>query len=332
MPVPHLPKLRIRSLTESGSVRRTDPQPLQRWCRRGLPQAPQSQRCVRGPQPNAIFTLPKIRLHFEDYSCTHPRSGLRMRMPHVLFSRKISIQGDCPVGWDPVQEANSMSVAKTLSRARALDQSRRLVLGGFLGLLILFQAFSGLFAIWYSHESAAKNRKELSEITHTLNIIRSARDGFGVQIQEWKNIIIRGFDPALHARHHDNFQKEASDVQSDLGLLHGANDAIIGRISTIRSAHAGLTDLYVESLRTADLTTLAGQRALDAAVRGRDRALQVLFDELATALAEAHRAEVTRAALAEDDLFSTMRLLLFVCGGLGLFATSLVLLMLLRHR
>jgi hypothetical protein len=280
----------------------------------------------------AIFRPLNIRLCFKDYNSTHPRFGLRMRKPRVLIERWVTFQAVSPAGWAPVQEAGPMSVTNPSSRARAVDQSRRLVLGGCLGLLILFQTCAGLFALWYSHKSADDNRRELSAIADTLNSARSARDSFGVQVQEWKNIILRGFEPALSARHRANFQKEAADVQADLGRVSNAEASIAARISAIRSAHAALLELYNESLRTADLTTLAGQRALDAAVRGGDRALQVQFDELAAALTEAHRAEATRAALAADSRFSTMRLLLLICGGLGLFATCLVLVMLLRQR
>ena len=225
-----------------------------------------------------------------------------------------------------------MSVKSPSSSARASDQSRRLVLGGSLGLLILFQTCAGLFALWYSHKSAADNRNELSDISETLNLARSARYSFGTQVQEWKNILLRDFDPALSARHRANFQKEATEVQDDLRRALSAQAFANERFSAIRSAHSALLELYNESLRTADLTTLAGQRALDTAVRGGDRALQVQFDELAAALAEAHRAEATRAALAADIQFSMMRQLLFICGGLGLLATGLVLMMLFRQR
>ena len=40
----------------------------------------------------------------------------------------------------------------------ALARRRRLILGGLIGLLILFQAAAGLFALWHSHASCKPRR------------------------------------------------------------------------------------------------------------------------------------------------------------------------------
>ena len=65
-----------------------------------------------------------------------------------------------------------------------MEQNRRVMLGGIVGLLMLLQAGAGLFALWYSHASAAQSRAQLGMIADALDTVRSAQASFGVQIQE----------------------------------------------------------------------------------------------------------------------------------------------------
>ena len=215
--------------------------------------------------------------------------------------------------------------------ARALDRSRRLKLGALVGLLMLAQAAAGLFALWYSHAAEARSRERLGAIAASLDAVRGAQAGFGMQVQEWKNILLRDRDPALSARHRTAFQNAGEAVQARLARAAQDPGLAAERVPAIRGLHAALLERYGAALRSADLTTLDGQASADAAVRGADRALQLRLDELADALAEAHRAESARAAASAETLYGELRLVLFVCAGLGLALTLLLLALALRR-
>lgn len=146
-----------------------------------------------------------------------------------------------------------------------------------------------------------------------------------------KNILLRDRDPTLSARHRAGFEAAAGQVQAELGRASQTHDLAAGHTPTVKGTHAVLLERYGQVLANADLTTLAGQAAADVAIRGADRALQVQFDELAEALAEAHRSEATQAAAAAERRYGELRLILFICAGLGLLATVSLLAIALRR-
>jgi methyl-accepting chemotaxis protein len=215
--------------------------------------------------------------------------------------------------------------------ARTTDRHRRMTLGGLVGLLMLAQAAAGLFALWYSHAAESQSRARLGAIAASLDAVRGAQAGFGLQVQEWKNVLLRDRDPALSARHRTAFQNAGEAVQARLARAAQEPGLAAERAPAIRGMHAALLERYGEVLRGANLTTLEGQSAADTAVRGADRALQLRLDELADALAEAHRAEAAEAAATAERRYGELRLVLFVCAGIGLVMTLLLLLLALRR-
>jgi hypothetical protein len=227
---------------------------------------------------------------------------------------------------DIVLAANNIS-----TRVRAVDQNRRVMLGGILGLLILLQAGGGLFALWYSHASAAQSRAHLGMIADALDTVRSAQASFGVQIQEWKNILLRDRDPVLSRHHRASFQAAGTEVQTALGRAAQERGLATQGIPAIRDAHTALLELYQQALRAADLATFEGQGRTDASLRGADRALQVQLDDLAHFLAQAYDRETEQETAAADSRYGELHLFLIICAGLGLFATGVLLVIELRR-
>ena len=116
-----------------------------------------------------------------------------------------------------------MAANNVSTRVRAVEQNRRVMLGGIVGLLMLLQAGAGLFALWYSHASAAQSRAQLGMIADALDTVRSAQASFGVQVQEWKNILLRDRDPVLSRHHRASFQAAGTEVQTALGRRDTVN-------------------------------------------------------------------------------------------------------------
>lgn len=196
-------------------------------------------------------------------------------------------------------------------------------LGGLVGLLMLLQAGAGLFALWYSHVVNSESRTRLGALAASLDEIRSTQASFGVQVQEWNNILLRDRDPALSARHRVSVEAADGKVQGELVRASGTYQLAAERAPAIQGAHADLSGRYRREIANAELTTLAGQAAADVAIRGADRALQIQIDELADALAQEHRNEVTQAPA--ERRYGELRLVLFICTGLGLLATIFLL-------
>ena len=204
----------------------------------------------------------------------------------------------------------------------ALARRRRLILGGLIGLLILFQSAAGLFALWHSHAAETQSRGRLAAVAAALDEARAARGAFAVQVQEWKNILLRDIDPQLSPLHRAAFEAAGQGVRDALRRIVGGPAQGVGQIM---AAHEALLERYEEALRWADLSSLAGQGAADAAVRGGDRALQAELDRLSGALAEAHGREVQEAEAAAQARYAQARMLLLSAA----FATALTVLLLL---
>lgn len=210
----------------------------------------------------------------------------------------------------------------------ALARRRRLILGGLIGLLILFQSAAGLFALWHTHAAEAESRGRLSAIAGSLDEAGGARAAFALQVQEWKNILLRDIDPELSARHRAAFEAAGQAVRAALRQISAGPAQ---GVRHLMAAHEALLERYEEALRWADLSSLAGQSAADSAVRGGDRELQAELDRLSEGLARSHGREVAEAEAAAVARYAQARMLL-VSAAVATAVTLLLLLLALRRR
>ena len=133
---------------------------------------------------------------------------------------------------------------------------------------------------------------------------------FKIQVQEWKNVLLRGADETQRNRYWQQFQEEERRVQTLIGQLIDTADSgeLRQRLSELRRAHAEMGQAYrrgYEAFSAAGFSAQAG----DAAVKGIDRAtteqLSLLVDELharsqasATQLSEVAQRSVLFGSLA----------------------------------
>ena len=110
---------------------------------------------------------------------------------------------------------------------------------------------------------------------------------FKTQVQEWKNVLLRGQDDAQRTRYWQQFQDQEAKVQGLLGelLQQVADDpALSATVSSLRDEHGRLGQAYRQGL---DAFAAAGNdpRAGDRAVAGIDRATSSQLSELVDKLA-----------------------------------------------
>ncbi|MDY0163051.1 methyl-accepting chemotaxis protein [Desulfobotulus sp.] len=107
---------------------------------------------------------------------------------------------------------------------------------------------------------------------------------FKTQIQEWKNILIRGQNPQDHERYLKAFQHEADNVQKLLSEAHMLMEALgfdTQNIKNLLSSHLALGETYKASLRKrTPAESAAFTQELDNDVRGMDRAASAGMDAL----------------------------------------------------
>ncbi|MBL8020683.1 MAG: methyl-accepting chemotaxis protein [Leptospirales bacterium] len=148
---------------------------------------------------------------------------------------------------------------------------------------------------------------------------------FKIQVQEWKNILIRGHDPAKFQQYKAGFDAAAAKVDQQLAEIELATDPEIVRIA--QSLRQNLTQLnrsYNQALAESDLSEAGATRKIDNIVRGKDRGPTEEFEQLARAI-EVHLAAESRR---DTVILGSAAVLI---GGLSLILSWGILILTVRH-
>ena len=117
-------------------------------------------------------------------------------------------------------------------------------------------------------------------------LIDQANLQFKVQVQEWKNVLLRGKLPADRDKFWGQFEEQERAVQATLGQLSGVqgiDPALKGRIERLKEEHRTLGTAYRKG-RDAFVAANGDPVAGDQAVKGVDRAASEQMTELVTEL------------------------------------------------
>jgi methyl-accepting chemotaxis protein len=117
-------------------------------------------------------------------------------------------------------------------------------------------------------------------------LIDQANLQFKVQVQEWKNVLLRGKQPADRDKFWGQFEEQERQVQATLarlGDVQGIDPALKSRIDRLKDEHRTLGTAYRKG-RDAFVAANADPVAGDQAVKGVDRAASEQMTELVTEL------------------------------------------------
>jgi len=162
---------------------------------------------------------------------------------------------------------------------------------------------------------------------HTSQLIDEANLQFKSQVQEWKNVLLRGKQPDERSKYWKQFEERQGDVQNILGQLvatSGMDTALKTRIERLREEHRQLGASYRKGL---DSYVAAGAdpTAGDVAVKGLDRATSEQMNELVSQLRkQGGEQSLLITAAAERTIW--VGILVMLASGLmiGLFSLWLV--------
>ncbi|MBX9406219.1 methyl-accepting chemotaxis protein [Pseudomonas baetica] len=162
---------------------------------------------------------------------------------------------------------------------------------------------------------------------HTSQLIDEANLQFKVQVQEWKNVLLRGKQPADLSKYWGQFEDRQRDVQNILGELASQKSIDPGlktRIERLRDEHRQLGAAYQKG-RDAYVAAGGDPVAGDNAVKGVDRAASDQMSELVAELRK-QGSEQSASISAEADRTVWLGLLVMLASGLliGLLSLWLV--------
>lgn len=178
----------------------------------------------------------------------------------------------------PGHETHPMFLQKSL-RAQILA-----LLGGSLLATLLIA-----LACFHFLSNGVQNYKGLIDgPLHTSQLLDEANLQFKIQVQEWKNVLLRGKQPADLNKYWGQFEERQRQVQDILGQIanHESTDAELNtRIKNLREAHRVLGTAYQKG-RDAFVAANGDPVVGDTAVKGLDRAASEQMSELVAQLRE----------------------------------------------
>jgi len=175
------------------------------------------------------------------------------------------------------------------------------LLGGFFLLAMLVLSVNAWRALGSANQRASDALAKVEALAQAADMARSAQVEFKVQVQEWKNILIRGGDPADFKKYQDGFEKSAAGTLGELDKLKtvlAAQGAATDKVAAAQASLRELNDHYHAALKTYDGTNPESYKLLDQQVKGKDRAPTTQIDGIVEGIQE--YAKTTIAAMRQD--------------------------------
>lgn len=160
-------------------------------------------------------------------------------------------------------------------------------LGILASLLLLATLFIGLRGLLINSDSQAQNEQIMAmeqTITSSIDTARNAQVQFKIQVQEWKNTLIRG---AQGQEAFDKYKKAfVAESQNTQALLTRLSELLpkIGmdnrQVLATRDIHAGLEQKYLAALATYQVGDPTSAQRVDKQVTGIDREPTKMIDNV----------------------------------------------------
>ena len=184
---------------------------------------------------------------------------------------------------------------------------RRVVITvGMLAVLIIVTGLYGLIAIVEMNKRLHETVLEGQKMVQAIDAARSAEVHFKKQVQEWKNILLRGNDRDMFERHLQAFNEEDRLVNEHLQSLSGiaaTTGLSVPEIAEVLNIHQQLGNRYRETLKDYQQNDLKSAVVVDKIVRGIDREPTDQIDSLVgKIMAQADQRLRAKEAVAKTQL------------------------------
>ena len=191
-----------------------------------------------------------------------------------------------------------------------------LVMPGILWCSVLGAGFQGLMTIRDNQEIARQDREQLSLGVEAIDRVGAMQYHFKLQVQAWKNILLRGADPDRRAEYVEKFAVQSRLIQHFLEQLPdhfrrlGLDAVVVQQVNVLQEQHHLLETHYRAALQifvdqlAAKASAGEAVSAADHAVMGQDAAISEQTEQLASVLSDHVKWLVKRAGERDDAWFS----------------------------
>ncbi len=180
---------------------------------------------------------------------------------------------------------------------------RLALLGAFFLLALLTVGYEGWNAISFIKANNAQSMQRSVDLTEAVDTARSAQVEFKIQVQEWKNILVRGHDPAQLDKYSKAFVKSGQSTNAELQKLAQLLARLKLQTPLVDDAikmHEELGKNYVAALKQFDSANPESYKIVDKAVAGMDRAPTKKIDEIVDFIDSQSRKNAAEAVAAAE--------------------------------
>jgi methyl-accepting chemotaxis protein len=147
---------------------------------------------------------------------------------------------------------------------------------GFLSVaaITLIVGAVGYCGLRQSVNNQRETNESASQTREAVDLARKATVDFKIQVQEWKDILLRGHDAAAFEKHLEGFSKQEAQTQEDLAKLKALLSKIglpTTDVEAAQEVHAALGRKYREALKSFSTTNETSTKVVDNLVKGMDR-------------------------------------------------------------
>jgi hypothetical protein len=193
-------------------------------------------------------------------------------------------------------------------------------------LTVMAVAGTSLFALRYGFDSYRAGLDQAIQLAESAELARTAQMNFKYQVQEWKNILLRGSDQQDYHTYLNQFEQREAKVTEDLGRL---NQLLAGIGDQPHQAQVGAIQEHMKTLGIKYREALAAFRpedrtstfAVDRQVRGIDREPTARLDELAENLSHRSKEILQEATVSSEQLYASLRTALQIISGIAIILT-----------
>ncbi|SHN41074.1 methyl-accepting chemotaxis sensory transducer [Duganella sacchari] len=157
------------------------------------------------------------------------------------------------------------------------------LLGAFFFVALMIVAISGWRALENANVRSAIAMERSDALSQAIDTARSAQVEFKIQVQEWKNILIRGNDAAQLDKYSKAFVKGGETTRGELQKLDGMLDKLGLKTTLVDEAIRTQNELvtrYMEALKKYDSANVESAHVVDGLVKGMDREPTKKIDDI----------------------------------------------------
>lgn len=199
-----------------------------------------------------------------------------------------------------------------------LKNSLRAQLLALIGGSLLMTLVIALASFSFLSDDISAFQKLLKGPIEASRLINEANLEFKTQVQEWKNLLLRGKSPENQNKYWQSFEEQERKVQTLLETLAQASrhdQRLASQIQALRDEHRKLGAAY-RSGREAFLAAGGDPIAGDAAVTGIDRATSEQLSELVVQLRDAAQHSSEEISRGAEQAIITGSLIMLAAGAL----------------